>query len=95
MIFSLLIAAAVSSLGLVVAGLARTQEQASWGSVFLTMILTVFSGTFVSVGETGVLGLLSRLTPNKYAIDGMGDILVAAEGWPDRDRKPPSWEASQ
>ena len=51
-VFSLLIAAAVSSLGLLVAGLARTEEQATWGSVFLTMTLTVFSGTFVSVGET-------------------------------------------
>ena len=79
-VFSLLIAAAVSALGLVVAGLARTQDQASWGSVFLTMILTVFAGTFISVGETGVLGFLSRLTPNKYAIDAMGDILAGGGG---------------
>lgn len=79
-VFSLLIAGAVSALGLVVAGLARTQEQASWGSVFLTMILTVFGGTFISVGETGVLGFLSRLTPNKYAIDAMGDILAGSGG---------------
>ena len=79
-VFSLLIAAAVSALGLVVAGLARTQDQASWGSVFLTMILTVFAGTFISVGETGVLGFLSRLTPNKYAIDAMGDILAGSGG---------------
>ena len=79
-VFSLLISAAVSSLGLVVAGMARTQEQATWGSVFLTMTLTVFSGTFISVGETGVLGFLSRLTPNKYAIDAMGDILAGSGG---------------
>ena len=79
-VLSLLISAAVSSLGLVVAGMARTQEQATWGSVFLTMTLTVFSGTFISVGETGVLGFLSRLTPNKYAIDAMGDILAGSGG---------------
>ena len=78
--FSLLIAAAVSSLGLVVAGLARTEDQATWGSVFLTMTLTVFSGTFVSVGETGVMGFLSKLTPNKYAIDAIGDILAGGGG---------------
>ena len=79
-VFSVLIAAAVSSLGLVVAGLARTQDQATWGSVFLTMTLTVFSGTFVSVGETGVLAFLSRLTLNKYAIDAIGDMLTVSGG---------------
>ena len=78
--FSLLIAAAVSSLGLVVAGLSRTQEQATWGSVFLTMTMTVFSGTFVSVGETGVLAFLSKLTLNKYAIDAIHGILTGSDG---------------
>ena len=78
--FSLLVAAAVSSLGLVVAGLARTRDQATWGSVFLTMTLTVFSGTFVSVGETGVLAFLSKLTLNKYAIDAIRDILAGGAG---------------
>ena len=78
--FSVLIAAAVSSLGLVVAGLARTEDQATWGSVFLTMTLTVFSGTFVSVGETGVMAFLSKLTLNKYAIDAIGDILAGSGG---------------
>ena len=85
--FSLLIAAAVSSLGLVVAGLARTQDQATWGSVFLTMTLTVFGGTFISVGETGVLAFLSKLTLNKYAIDAIRDMLTGSGGlagqWPE------------
>ena len=79
-VLSLLIAAAVSSLGLVVAGMARTQEQATWASVFLTMTMTVFSGTFVSVGETGVLEFLSRLTLNKYAIDGIHGIISGNAG---------------
>ena len=79
-VLSLLIAAAVSSLGLVVAGMARTQEQATWGSVFLTMTMTVFSGTFVSVGETGVLAFLSKLTLNKYAIDGIHGIISGNAG---------------
>ena len=85
--FSLLIAAAVSSLGLVVAGLTRTQDQATWGSVFLTMTLTVFGGTFISVGETGVLAFLSKLTLNKYAIDAIRDMLTGSGGlagqWPE------------
>ena len=79
-VFSLLIAAAVSSLGLVVAGMARTEEQATWGAVFLTMTMTVFGGTFISVGETGVLAFLSRLTLNKYAIDAIHDILTGSGG---------------
>lgn len=79
-VLSLLIAAAVSSLGLVVAGMARTQEQATWASVFLTMTMTVFSGTFVSVGETGLLASLSKLTLNKYAIDGIHGIISGNAG---------------
>ena len=79
-VFSLLIAAAVSSLGLVVAGMARTEEQATWGAVFLTMTMTVFGGTCISVGETGVLAFLSRLTLNKYAIDAIHDILTGSGG---------------
>ena len=79
-VLSLLIAAAVSSLGLVVAGMARTQEQATWASVFLTMTMTVFSGTFVSVGETGLLAFLSKLTLNKYAIDGIHGIISGNAG---------------
>ena len=79
-VFSLLIAAAVSSLGLVVAGMARTEEQATWGAVFLTMTMTVFGGTFISVGETGVLAFLSKLTLNKYAIDAIHDILTGSGG---------------
>ena len=79
-VFSLLIASAVSSLGLVVAGMARTQDQATWASVFLTMTMTVFSGTFVSVGETGLLAFLSKLTLNKYAIDGIHGIITGSDG---------------
>ena len=79
-VLSLLIAAAVSSIGLVVAGMARTQEQATWASVFLTMTMTVFSGTFVSVGETGLLAFLSKLTLNKYAIDGIHGIISGNAG---------------
>ena len=60
--------------------MARTQEQATWGSVFLTMTMTVFSGTFVSVGETGVLAFLSKLTLNKYAIDGIHGIISGNAG---------------
>ena len=40
------------------------------------MTMTVFGGTFISVGETGVLAFLSKLTLNKYAIDGIRDILT-------------------
>ncbi len=78
--FSLLIAAAISALGLVVAGAARTSEQATWGAVFLSMSMTVFSGAFISVGETGPLAFLSKLTLNKYAMDGLHGITSGNAG---------------
>ena len=75
-VLALVVAAAVSSMGLVIASVARSQEQATWGAVFFTMAMTVFGGTFFPVGDSGPLNVLSRLTLNKYAIDAFEGILA-------------------
>ncbi len=75
-VLALVVAAAVSSIGLVIASVARSQEQATWGAVFFTMAMTVFGGTFFPVGDSGPLNVLSRLTLNKYAIDAFEGILA-------------------
>ena len=66
---SLLVAAAVSSVGLVIGGFAKTRNQATWGAVLITMFMTVFGGTFFNVGESGAMATLSNFTLNKHAID--------------------------
>ncbi len=75
MVLAIVVAASASALGLTIATLARSQEQATWSAVFFTMFMTIFGGTFFPVPDTGVLGILSRFTLNKYAIDAFEGIL--------------------
>ena len=75
MVLAIVVAASASALGLTIATLARSQEQATWSSVFFTMFMTIFGGTFFPVPDAGVLGILSRFTLNKYAINAFEGIL--------------------
>ena len=74
-VLALVVAAASSAISLVIATVARSEDQATWGAVFVTMFMTVFGGTFFPVGESGALELLSRFTLNRYAIDAYEGIL--------------------
>ena len=71
---ALLVAAAVSAVGLVIGGFAKTRNQATWGAVLITMYMTVFGGTFFDVGESGTMATISNFTLNKHAVD----LLMAA-----------------
>ena len=77
---SLLVAAAVSAIGLVIGAFARTQNQAIWGAVFITMFMTIFGGTFFDVGESGALALLSKFTFTKYAVDLLEGVIYIGPG---------------
>ena len=79
MLFSALIAMAVSAIGLVIGSVARTRDQATWAAVFFTMFMTVFGGTFFDVAGGGPLDALSRVTLTRYAIDAMYGILASGE----------------
>ena len=75
-VFSVLVASAVTAVGLVIGSAARTRDQAIWAAVFFTMFMTVFGGTFFDVGSDGPLFLLSKATINHYAIDAMSQMLA-------------------
>ena len=79
MFFSVLVAMAVSAIGLVIGSVARTRDQAAWAAVFITMFMTVFGGTFFDVAGGGPLDALSRITLTRYAIDAMFGILASSE----------------
>ena len=81
--FSVLFGAAVTAVGLVIAGLARTRDQAIWGAVFLTMLMTTFSGTFVPF-ESGPMEVISRFTLNRHAFEALRDILAGSGGLADQ-----------
>ena len=79
LIVSLLLAAAVSAIGLVISALARTPDQASWAAVSITMFMTVFGGTFFDLAPGSALEMLSRFTLSRYAIDAIGGVVDGAE----------------
>ena len=77
--YAVLFGAAVSAIGLVIAGLARTRDQAIWSAVFFTMLMTTFSGTFVPF-ESGPMEVISQFTLNRHAFEALRDILAGSGG---------------
>jgi ABC-2 type transport system permease protein len=73
----LVLAAIVAAMGImaVVAGLAKTPEQAGNYSSMVAVVLGFLGGTFFPVGQAG--GLLSQLrfiTPHAWFMQGLGDL---------------------
>lgn len=78
--FSALVVVSAAGIGLVIAALARTAEQANWIAVFFTMVMTTLGGSFFDVsGARGVLGVASRLTYNFWANDGLRRLIARGE----------------
>ena len=77
--FSILVAAAVSAVGLVIGAAARTRDQAIWAAVFFTMFMTIFGGTFFETAD-GPLAAVARFTINHYAIEAMEGVLSSDAG---------------
>ncbi len=76
-VFLLVVAAIISALGImaVVAGFAKTPEQAGNYSSMVAVVLGFLGGTFFPVGQAG--GLLSDLrfiTPHAWFMQGLGDL---------------------
>ncbi len=61
--------AAASSLGMLIASIARTEDQAVWISVAFTMAMTMLGGTFFAISPDTVLYTISRISINTYAND--------------------------
>ena len=79
MAFSVLVASAVSAVGLVIGSAARTRDQATWAALVFTVVMMVFGGTFFEVGPGGPLDIISRATVNRYAIDAMQAMLARGQ----------------
>ena len=76
-VFCLLIAGAVSAIGLAIGALATNRDQAIWAGVVITMFMTVFGGTFFTT--SGAMDVVSRFTLNRYAIDALDAIISGGE----------------
>jgi ABC-2 type transport system permease protein len=78
LVIALLFAAAASALGLVIAAIARTPDQATWIAVLFTMVMVMLSGTFYQAAEGTLFFKLSKFSLNTYANDAF--LALIAEG---------------
>ena len=76
MLLAVIFASACSAIGLIIGSVSRTQGQATWISVFFTMLMVMLSGTFVSVSEGTLMGTLSHFSINTYANNAFGAVIT-------------------
>jgi len=78
LVIALIFAAAAGALGLVIAAIARTEDQATWIAVFFTMSMVMISGTFFEIAEGSVFHTISKVSINTYANTALKTVI--AEG---------------
>ncbi|MBL7165015.1 MAG: ABC transporter permease [Dehalococcoidales bacterium] len=76
LVIAIVFAAAASALGLIIASIARTEDQATWIAVFFTMSMVMLGGTFFEISEGSVLYTISRVSLNTYANDAFKTIIA-------------------
>jgi len=76
LVIALVFAATTSTLGLVIASVARTEDQATWIAVFFTMVTVMLGGTFFPISQGSVLYTASRASVNTYANQALKTIIV-------------------
>ncbi len=75
LVIALTFAATASALGLIIASVTRTEDQATWIAIFFTMAMVMLGGTFFSIPEGSVLYPISRISINTYANDALKTII--------------------
>ncbi|MFC1914831.1 ABC transporter permease [Chloroflexota bacterium] len=73
---ALIFTAAASALGLVIASVAHTEDQAVWISVFFTMATVMLGGTFFEIPEGSALYIVSRASINTYVNSALKTIIA-------------------
>ena len=76
LVIALVFAGAASALGMVIASIARTADQATWFAVVLTMAMVMLGGTFFPVPEGSALYTISRISLNTYVNSAINTIVV-------------------
>lgn len=76
MVFTLPVVSAGAALGMFIASIARSTEQAIWGSVILSNLMAMLGGSFTPIPADSIVGKIARFTPNHYANQGFKDIIA-------------------
>ena len=83
LLVALVFAAAASTLGLIIASVSRTDDQASWISVFFTMATVMLGGTFFEIPEGTVLHTIGKASINTYSIGAFQTLMAPGVGLAD------------
>jgi ABC-2 type transport system permease protein len=78
LLVALIFSAAASALGLVIAAISRTADQAVWISVVFTNVSVILGGTFFTLPEGGLIGVLGKLSISTYVNTALAGLI--AEG---------------
>ncbi len=70
LLLTLALAMAATSLGMLVAALARTRSQADGVGFVLGIVLAAVGGSIITIPEEGFLNVLSQFTPHAHALEG-------------------------
>lgn len=73
---ALIFAAAASTLGLIIASVARTEDQAIWISVIFSMATVMLGGTFFEIPENSLLYVVAQASINTYANSALKTMIV-------------------
>ena len=73
---ALIFATTCSALGLIIGSISRTQGQATWISVFFTMLMVMLSGTFFTIQKGSVMDTLSHISINTYANSAFSTVIT-------------------
>jgi ABC-2 type transport system permease protein len=76
LLVALIFSAAASTIGLIIAAVARTEDQAVWISVFVTMATVMMGGTFFEIPADSPLYFMSRISLNTYANDAFKTLIM-------------------
>lgn len=75
LLIGLLMAAAAAAVGMLIAGLARSQAQANWAGVTITLVMATLGGSFFQGELEGALDLVGYATINRYANDALRGLI--------------------
>ena len=84
---TLIFTGAASAIGIIIGSVSRSEGQAVWMSVFITMAIVMLGGTFFPIPEGTVLHTISKLSINTYINDALKTIIIdngsLADVWPE------------
>lgn len=75
LLFGLVLSISVASVGMALAAVVRTREQATWTGATVTLVMAVAGGSFIAIPSSGFFHFISYLTLNRYGNQALQAIV--------------------